>query len=182
MKTNLVPISVKLYRRNNGEAAWPNFNIISLALRENKPWSIFIDSNGIGWFYDKVNNLGTGAKHGTACTLVPEAFANAAVDNFPLLVSILTEAEFETFYEEKAALNMPTEYLDTEVLQGIVARVALEDAGLAPPPSQEIHDARAKCLDPSETDYRGIRKNNRKKWTDAKVAMSATVHPDYAKE
>ncbi len=181
MKTNLVPIMVKLYRRDNGEANWPNFNIISLKIRENKPWSIFIDSNGIGWFYDKVNNLGTGAVYGTACTLVPEPFANAAVDNFPLLVSILTEAEFETFYEEKAALNMPTEYLDTEVLQGIAARIALEVSGDAPVPSQEIRDARAKCLDPNETDYRGIRKNLRKKWVDAKVAMSAAVHPNYAK-
>lgn len=181
MKTNLVPIKVILKRRANGEADWPNFNVIDSAKRDGKPWSKFIDSGGIGWLYDKIDNLGTGAPNGTACTLIPEDFANAAVAEFPTLVSIISEVDFETFYEERAVVRMPTEFLDTDVLQGIVARKQLEDLGEAPAPSQEIVDARAKCLDPSEQNYRGIRKNLKKKWADAKVDMNVEVHSTYAK-
>ena len=181
MKTNLVPIQVKLFRRANGEADWPDFNQIDSALRDSQPWSKFIDSKGTGWIYDKISNLGTGAVHGTATTLIPEDFANAAVARFPNLVSIVDEATFELFYEQRALIRMPTEFLDTEVLQGIVARKQLEDLGEAPPPSQEIVDARVKCLDPSEQNYRGIRKNLKKKWKDAKSDYQVTIHSTYEK-
>jgi len=181
MKTNLVPIKVILKRRANGEADWPDFNIIEASKRDNKPWSKFIDSGGLGWFYDKIDNLGTGAANGTACTLIPEDFADAAVLAYPTLVSIINETDFETFYEERALVRMPVEFLDTDVLQGIVARKQLEDLNEAPAPSAEIVAARAKCLDPAEQNYRGIRKNLRKKWADAKIDMDVEVHPNYVK-
>ena len=181
MKTNLVPIKVILKRRANGEADWPDLNIIEASKRDNKPWSKFIDSNGISWLYDKIDNLGTGAANGTACTLVPKDFADAAVLAYSTLVSIISEADFEIFYEERAVVRMPTEFLDTDVLQGIAARKQLEDLGEAPAPSAEIIAARAKCLDPTEQNFRGIRKNLRKKWDDAKTDMNVTVHLDQAK-
>ena len=181
MKTNLVPIKVILKRRANGEADWPDFNVIEASKRDNKPWSKFIDSGGTSWLYDKIDNLGTGAANGTACTLIPEDFADAAVEAYPATVSIMSEADFETFYEERAVVRMPTEFLDTEVLQGIVARKQLEDLGEAPEPSAEIVAARAKCLDPTEQNYRGIRKNLRKKWADAKTDMNVSIHPNQAK-
>jgi len=181
MKTNLVPIKVILKQRPNGEADWPDFNAIDSSIRNNQPWSKFIDSKGIGWFYDKIENLGTGASHGTACTLIPEDFANAAVKQFPDIVSIIDEVNFETFYNERALVRMPTEFLDTDVLQGIVARKQLEDLEIAQPPSAEIMVARTKCLDPTEQNYRGIRKNMKKKWVDAKVDMDITIFSTYAK-
>lgn len=181
MKTNLVPIKVILKRRPNGEADWPDFNAIDSSIRDNRPWSKFIDSKGIGWLYDKIENLGTGADHGTACTLVPENFANAAVVQFPDIVSIIDEAEFETFYNERAMVRMPTEFLDTDVLQGIMTRKQLEDTGIAPAPSAEILAARIKCLDPTEQNYRGIRKNMKKKWADAKIDLQVEIHPTYVK-
>ncbi len=182
MKTNLVPIKVILTRRPNGEADWPNFNLINLAIRNGKPWSKFIDGNGTGWIYDKISNLGTGADHGTACTLVPENFADAAVQLFPDKVSIINEAEFDIFYGERAMIRMPTEFLDTDVLQGILARKQLEDLGEASAPSPEIVEARAKCLDPAEQNFRGIRKNLKKKWVDAKKELNVTIHSTYTKE
>ena len=66
-------------------------------------------------------------------------------------------------------------------MQGIAARVQLESAGMAPAPSAEIVAARAKCLDPAEQKHRGIRKNMRKVWEDAKGELNASVHPDKAK-
>lgn len=182
MKTDLVPIQVILKRRANGEADWPNFNAIESSLRDHKPWSKFIDASGIGWLYDKVENLGTGAENGVACTLVPEDFANAAVALFPTIVSILDEADFEVFHDTRAMVRTPIEHLDTDILQGIVARKQLEDLGIAPAPSQEIVEARTKCLDPSEQNHRGIRKNLKKKWADNKGELNVEVLPAYAKE
>jgi len=181
MKTNLVPIKVILGLRPNGEAAWPNFNEIDPSIRDNQPWSKFIDSKGIGWIYDKVENLGTGADHGTACTLVPEDFADAAVESFPGTVSIINEVAFSEFYTNRAMVQMPTEFLDTDILQGIVARKQLEDLEVAPAPSEEILTARAKCLDPNEQHYRGIRKNLRKNWDSAKADLGVEIHSTYAK-
>lgn len=180
-KTDLVPIKVILNRRASGGADWPDFNQIDASIRNNQPWSHFIDNQGISWHYDKVSNLGTGAANGTAMSMVPADFANAAVILFPSVVSIIDEATFETFYEDRVSINAPIEHLDTEVLQGIAARVALEDAGTAPVPSAEIIAARTKCLDPSEQNYRGIRKNMKKVWEDTKGELNITVHPNQAK-
>jgi len=181
MKVDLVPIKVILKRRVNGEADWPDLNVIDSTIRQHKPWSKYIDAHGIGWLYDKIDNLGTGADNGTACTLVPEEFANAAVAKYPLLVSILSEADFEIFHDTRAMIRTPTEHLDTDILQGIVARKQLEDLGVAPAPSQEILDARAKCLDPSDRDHRGIRKNLKKKWVDNKQELNVKILSTYAK-
>ena len=181
MKSDLIPIMVLLYRRKGEGADWPNLNAIDSAVRGGQPWSKYIDSAGIGWLYDKVSNLGTGADHGTACTLVPKPFADAAVAAYPDLISTMTEDEFEDFYDNRSTVNQPTETLDTEVLQGIAARVQLEKDGVAPAPSAEIVAARAKCLDPAEKDYRGIRKNLKKKWVDAKAEFNASVYASKAK-
>lgn len=181
MKTNLYPIKVVLYRRNGGGADWPDLNVVESSLRGDQPWSKYVDSGGIGWLYDKVENLGTGAEHGTACTLVPKPFAEAAVEAYPALISIITEEEMETFYNDRSAVEQPTEHLDIDVLQGIAARVQLEKDGVAPAPSAAIVTARGKCLDPSEQKYRGVRKNLKKKWDDAKIEFNASVHSDKAK-
>ena len=181
MKTDLIPIKVLLYRREGEGADWPDLNVIDPAIRGGQPWSKYVDAQGIGWLYDKLSNLGTGAEFGTACTLVPKPFADAAVVAYPALISTMTEVEFEDFYDNKSAVNQPIETLDTDVLQGIVARVQLEKDGVAPIPSAAIVAARAKALDPAEKDYRGIRKNMKKAWSDAKGEFNISVHPDKAK-
>ncbi|HDZ13753.1 hypothetical protein LCGC14_1023760 [marine sediment metagenome] len=182
MKSDLIPIKMLLYRRPGAGADWPDLNVIDINLRGGQPWSKFVDSDGIGWIYDKISNLGTGATNGTVCTLVPKPFAEAAVDAYPELISILTEEEFETFYNERSTVDQPVENLDTDILQGIAARVQLEKDGTAMAPSQEIIDARGKCLDPTERHHRGIRKNLRKEWKDAKGEFNVSVHPDKAKK
>ena len=180
MKTNLVPIRVLLYRRHDGGADWPNLNLVDSDIRGGKVWSKYVDSEGIGWLYDKVDNLGTGAEHGTACTLVPKAFAEAAAALYPGVVSIISEADFEIFHNEKAMVRSVIEHLDTDILQGIAARVSLEVAEIAPAPSAAILAARAKCLDPADQNHRGIRKNLKKTWADNKIELDVTIDASVA--
>jgi hypothetical protein len=117
-------------------------------------------------------------------TCVPEDFALAVLALFGPsgteekgIVTRISEAEWETFYDERAHAHEETEKLDTAVLQGIAARVALESDPNAPtkPPSAEILAARAKCLDPDEQNYRGIRKNLDKTWKLKKAALKVTI-------
>ncbi|MEX0701188.1 MAG: hypothetical protein WD069_03755 [Planctomycetales bacterium] len=180
MRANLLPIRVLLRQRANGHLDWPDFNRLPPEVRQGLEWSRFIDRHGIGWHYDHVENIGKGTGHDTACTLVPAEFAEAAAATFPERVTLLDEAEFERFYDERAHAHEETEMLDKDVLQAILARVQLEEKGIAPPPSAEILALRQKALDPNDP-RRGIRKNPRRRWADAKAMLGVSVRADAAK-
>ena len=179
-KTNLVPIKVILPVRPNGHLDWPAFNELPTEVRQGLEWSRYIDQCGIGWHYDKVDNLGNGASHDTACTCVTEDFADAAIIAFPERVSRIDEVDFERFYDDRAHLHEETEVLDRDVLQAIRARVELEEKGVAPPPSSEILTLRQQALDPAAP-QRGIRKNPRRRWADARELLGVTIHPSSRK-
>ena len=178
-KLDLVPIKVVLGLRPNGHLDWPAFNRLPANVRGDIEWSKFVDIQGIGWHYDQVESIGKGASVDTPCTLVPKAFADAAVAMFPEVVFILTEREWEIFYDDRARVEEPEEFLDTEVLQGILARVQLEEKNIAPPPSQSILDRRVECLDPNNIHTRGIRKNEEKTWKLLKQNRNYTIHSDH---
>lgn len=184
-KTDLVPIRVQIFLGDDGKMDWPNLNLVSAANRGSQDWSTFVDSHGTGWIYDKVENLGLGDDHDTACTLVPQAFADEAVSHFPTLVSIITEADFETFYNTKALVKQPDEFMDNEELQGLAARVELEAAGVIAAPSAAVLAERAKMVDPNDQTSRGIRKNLDKTYADARKTggklAKVTIHAAYLK-
>jgi len=186
----LVPIKVKIVRAPDGSHGYPQFNRLPAEVRGHLDWSKFFDSHGIGWHYDKLSGFGevddgtvpAGHRHRNddpdcwyGATCVPEAFAVAAQAEFPSEVEILTEAEFESFYDDRAHVNEDDESLDTDVLQGILARVQLEEKGIAPAPSAEILAKRARCLDPSDQGARGIRKNVGRKWADFKKRRGVKI-------
>lgn len=174
MKTGLVPILVTVKRGiHDGRkvAQYPDFNQVPADIRFNTNWPIYIDVYGIGWHYDKIENIGLGSDQEIAGTCVPNNFAQAAATLFPDRVRIVSEQEFADFWEQRSKIYEETQHLDTDVLQGINARVQLELAGIAPPPGPEIESLRKLCLDPSDQTHRGIRKNLKKKWSDAKVAL-----------
>lgn len=182
-KENMVPIKVILhpvFRNNRLEVNYPDFNRIDSSIRKDMPWSHYIDKIGIGWHYDKVENIGLGNDTGACCTLVEKDFADAAVNLFPDVVQIMSESEWESFYDARSHVRDPEEFLDTETLQGILARIELEEKQAAPPPSQSILDRRAKALDPSDTTTPGIRKNENKTWQGLKGRVKITIHPDHA--
>ena len=165
-------------------------------------WSKYFDVFGIGWHYDKLSGLGVSdfddpdvdndhphANPDPSCwfgaTCVPADFATKAAEMWPDRVELLDEASWEKFYDDRAHVKEPTEHLDTDVLQGIAARVALEQApnehAPTTAPSAAILAARAKCLDPACQTHPGIRKNLNRRWADHKAARGITIHPDRAK-
>jgi hypothetical protein len=188
---NLVPIKVAILVGSDGKHLYPNFNSLDAGVRAGgKDWSQFFDSHGLGWHYDKLSGLGekdsgddpasihlnddTSIWYGMNC--VPEDFALAAVAKFPDTVSILTEAEWEAFYDTRAHVHEETEILDLDVLQKLKARLDLEAMDGAPTtdPTAEILALRAQILDP-ENSKRGIRKNPKRKWADYKLTKGLTI-------
>ena len=185
---DLVPIQVKILRGPDGKHAYPPFNSISPEIRGHLDWSVFFDTHGIGWHYDKISGLGE-ADEGNpdptcwfGCTCVPAEFAKEAVRLFPSRVEIVPEKEWEAFYDERAHAHEETEILDVEALRGLQARLALEADPSAPTvtPSEEIVDLRRKMLDPEEAN-RGIRKNPNRRWASFKSKAGLSIHPDHAK-
>lgn len=152
-----------------GHAKYPNFNLIASNIRKGMDWSRYIDTHGIGLHYDKTSghkeeSVDSPQGQQWACMCVPAAFATEAVALFPGEVSIIPEAEFETFYNDKAHAHEPDEHVDTDVLQAIAAK---EGVGVAVP-------EKAAAIDPLNS-ARGIRKNTNKKWADFKVKAGVNI-------
>lgn len=180
MKENLVPICVKLLKKSDGSVGWPDLNTVPSNILKGSKWSQYIDTHGIGWIYDKVENLGTGHSFGRAATLVPLDFAQSAVGLFPDLVEIWTEEIFEEFHDQRTTLEQAEDTLDTVELQGIVARIQLEKE-LGIDPSPELIQRRKDALD-RDHPQRGVNNNHKNKyWIIKKSSLSISIHPDYKK-
>jgi hypothetical protein len=87
-------------------------------LRGRKPSDI-IDEAG-GWRIDKVDNLGTGNAFGEAVCFVSPAFAAAAVAAVDTCVA-LSEAEVQTFLDDKHFSQVTAEKRDAGVLESLKA-------------------------------------------------------------
>lgn len=199
--TDLVPIKVRIGLRPNGHADHPDFNLLPPEVRDGGlDWSIYIDRFGIGWHYDKVcghketdaGNPDVPADHGHrctefgvqyACTLVPEPFALAAVAKFPGAVAIIDETSFESFYDDRAHAQEPDILRDADVLRAIRDQMALEADPLVTTPEPTLSEKRARtdALDPDVQSVRGVRKNLRRRWADAKVMVPGKIRADLAK-
>ena len=71
----------------------------------------------------------------------------------------------EDFYDNKAHVYEPDEVLDKDILDGIKAKQALQI------PSTKSQN---KALDPNDLTP-GIRKNNKKKWSDFKALTNTEI-------
>ena len=171
----LVPIRIRLGSNTSMDGTmpitYPKFNKLDPQLRGNMDWTYFIDRAGAGMHYSR--HKGPHGKAEYCWTLVPKSFAEAAVKTFAE-VTIRTEEEWEDFYDNDCKATDPTESLDNDALQGILARVQLEKLGAAPSPSKEILALRKECLDPDGR-LAGICKNHRKTWKLAKVLLDITI-------
>ncbi len=157
----------------DGSHLFPPFNDLPKNLREDTDWSVYVDKFG-GWHYDRAaghsdhdpdNDSPRGVWLGML--LVPDEFAQAAVANWSDQCRILTEAECESFYQERVHGKDPEELIDTDRLNGIVAK---DNLGLA----RTDHDTRA--LDPND-DTPGIVINKMKQWTEYKLQRGITIKP-----
>jgi len=181
-KTDLVPIKVKIEHGELKGHKFPEFNNLPVQARKFMDWSHYIDAYGTGWHYSEEGfDEGRAPEYWYACTCVPEDFAVAAADKFSGQVTIITETEFEEFYDNEAMVNQDTEFLDTNALQGLTARIQLEESS-APTvePSEDILELRRKMLDPDDP-KQGIRKNPKKKWKDCKKHSNFGIHKKYRK-
>jgi len=176
-KTDLVPIKIKLCMKmvdNEKRIDYPALNNLSSNTRKGLGWSVYVDIYGIGLHYDKVENLGTGADCGYACTCVPKDFADAAANKYSLLISIISEAEFEKFYNERSHVYEPENIINHERLMGLKAAI---DLGALQANAPEV----TKALDPTDR-CAGICKNMNKTWADCKSCYKGlTFHASVAK-
>jgi hypothetical protein len=169
---NLVPLKVKIGLRSNGHADHPDWMQLPLAATE-KPADHII----ISWKYDKTSGhqeetLDSPFGMQWGMILVTEQFATEAVATFPELVTVLTEVEATSFWEEKAHAHMPENRIDTDYLQGLKAEKDLRTgAGLS---VVDVDNAILKALDPDNEEL-GVRKNKMKYWDDAKIALGVTI-------
>lgn len=192
---DLVPIKVRICIGPDGKHKHPPFNQLDPAIRGHMDWSHFFDVHGLGWHYDQVSGLGesdlndpdvdNSSEHANpdpACwygaNCLPKPFVDAAVATFPDDVVTLSEASWETFYDERAHVYEDDEVLDADTLVAIDARIRLEESGHAPAPSQAIVRLRADALNPAKK-KRGICTNPRRYWVLLKASRGIVIHADY---
>lgn len=161
---DLVPLKVKIGQRPNGHADHPDFNLLASVAASGIDWSRYVDLYGDGWHYDK--QCGHKEEDATSprgmqwgVLLVPAQFASEALDAFPSLCSVLSEAEFSDFYDNRAHAHEPDEHIDAAIVEGINAK---KGAGKA------LTQQQVDALDPDKPTP-GIRKNKLRLWADAKA-------------
>ncbi len=170
---DLVPIKVKIGLRTNGHADHPDWQRLPLSLSENPATHMFH-----GWKYDKT----CGHKEASADSplgmqwgmmLVTEQLANEAVATFPETITIMTEAEAETFWNEKAHAHMPENKTYFQVLQALQTELSLrESLGQ----NTDVLKAKiVKALDPDDDTELGLKKDKQKYWADAKTRLDISI-------
>lgn len=123
-------------------------------------WSNYVDVFGLGVQYDAVcghlerDDYSPEVGVQWACTVVPEEFAIAAAAAYPSDVELIDPDEWEAFYETRHAVNNADEELDTEALQGHLARLQLEKEIAGAASAESLARAQA-ALDPM-SDARGV--------------------------
>ncbi|UCG53546.1 MAG: hypothetical protein JSW58_08310 [Candidatus Latescibacterota bacterium] len=177
----LVPILVKIGLTQTGRAEYPPFNQLPVVAASGLDWSRYVDIHGTGWKYDKTSGHqddtpGSPLGMQWGALLVPEQFAIEAAQQFPTVVTILNENDYESFHDSKATIYDPDELVDAEVLAGIQAKVNLANSLAASQPSLnlDLTQGQIEALDPDD-DKPGIRKNKMKKWSDAKAARDIKI-------
>lgn len=127
----LVPLRIKIGRKQSSKGMrndYPDFNAIDSVIRHGLDWSNYVDTYGTRWHYDKLSGFKESDAYNPDPMIqygmfaVPEDFANAALTLFPTKVEQLTEAEFETFYNDRAHSHESEEDCNSGVLNVIRAK------------------------------------------------------------
>ncbi|MCK4500154.1 hypothetical protein KAU11_06625 [Candidatus Babeliales bacterium] len=192
--TDLVPIKVKIpLKGGSGKDAnhhkYPDFNALPAEVREDMNWAHFFDVHGISWHYDKLSGHGevdqsvvVGDIHKNndpalwyGGTCVPGAFADAAVAMFPDEVEILSEADWERFYDDRSHILEDEDLHDLDALQKLQAIEDIERKAVPPiTPSAATKSRRANILNPEHPSF-GIRKNHKKTWALFKARRAVNI-------
>lgn len=170
---DLIPIKVKIGLRPNGHADHPEWTKLPMInsdseVRQYAP---------LGWMYDSeyghadsIGDSPIGMQWG--CLLVTRAFADEAITTFPLLITELTEAEFENFHDNRITAHLPDVKYDMNTLKGLKLEhdlLAINGADTA-----EIKAKIAKAIDKNDI-APGIKTDKSKKWADLKSAKGIVI-------
>ncbi len=192
MMPNLTALRVKIGLRPNGHADHPDFNTLAVVIASGLDWSKYVDSQGLGWHYDKTSghkddDAGSPIGEQGGMLVVPETFADEALVAFPALCTRLTEAQCTSFYDTKAHAHEEAEKRDDSVISGLRQELELVKETLSDPNLPDPSAARTRlenrlavlrlrlrtALDPDDP-APGVRKNMRRRWVDMKARAGVT--------
>lgn len=195
MPTLIVPIKVKIALRPNGHAdhpAWERLpmiasELVALASELGRPVTREevdgqVRKRVVGsWCYDKTSGHQTDTPDSPygmqwGMLLVTKAFADEAVATFPGIVTIMTQTECRTFWDNKAMVRLTDEDRDHELLQALLTERQLR-ASLNQTSVLATLDARiARALDPDDPEP-GVKRNFLRRWATAKVRLGVDFDP-----
>ena len=174
----LVPIKVKVGLRANGHADHPQWTLLPMIANEQQEKQYMPH----GWMYDKSCGHTEARNEGNdwdspvgmqwGCLLVTQEFATQAIATFPSLVTELTEAEFEDFYDNKATSHISELNYNTTVLEGLKLEHDLKVIN-----SEDVTEVKqriAKAVDPDDN-AKGITRSKDKAWADRKGKLDVTI-------
>jgi len=189
MVTEVVPIKVKIGLRPNGHAdhpAWERLPMIAGPLAGNlspERIDIQVRQHMCGsWHYDKqsgheVSTVDSPRGMQWGMLLVSRRFADEAIATFPTLISVMTQAETQTFWDTKAYAHLPDENIDGDTLNALQTRRNLLLARNASQARIDaVHTDIDKALDPNDTSP-GVKRNLLRRWADQFTRLGITFHP-----
>lgn len=179
----MVVIGLRERPQGGREADHPNWGLVTPpATGQLSGTGRFAEDFTLGsWHYDKRSGHddddGVTSPLGTqrGVRLVTPAFAAAALAVFsgpPYNMRVLTEAEWETFYDNRVRGHMQDNRVDMEVLNALKAEFDLRTAaGL---PTIAVRARIIKALDPDDTEP-GIRRDPLRRWATFKTTYNLVI-------
>lgn len=175
-----VAIKVLIGLKPNGHADYPDWTTLPLAAggKDRVEQEALVRAQQIrSWAYDKSSgheddtpDSPKGQQWGML--LVTQQYADEAVALWPGRVTVMTEAEAEDFWNNKAHAHMAAQRIDADYLQGLLAERQLRVAlGLN---TTDVDARAAKALDPNDASP-GVRAMKDKTWSAFKSAAKVTI-------
>jgi len=181
-----VPIKVLIGLRPNGEADHPDWAQLPLQATGGERHE---DHQIVKWKYDKTSGhdeatLESPRGQQFGMMLVTQLFADQAVAMFPALVSVMTAAEAEDFWDNKAHAHLADEARNSAEISALHAEfILIRDLATEFPGNAKLQNRLSalktllqKALDPDDATP-GVVKNKLRRWADAKLSLDVTIKP-----
>jgi len=179
-QNELVPIKVKIGLKDNGHAKYPNWGLLPLAsagTTDQARRDIAAKHMSTGWKYDSKyghKEEGPDSPFGMqwGMLLVTKQFAKEALVMFSDVVTEMTEAEAETFWKERYAIDLPDYKADERALVNLKNELILrKEAGLD---TTDVINRIKKAVDPDD-DTPGIKQHKYKDFAKAKQTLNVKL-------
>jgi hypothetical protein len=177
MAKDIVPIKVKIGLRPNGHADHPDWTLLPCAgsgTKTQKEQNLRAHMFA-GWFYDKTSGHQDdtpGSELGVQYGMlgVSNTFAQEALAMFPSLITVLSDAQAQTFYDTKAMAHVSENRANNDLLQALNAELQLRESLGQTTEVTALKAKIAKALDPDDPEP-GLKRNPTKTWVGIKNKM-----------